>query len=767
MSAFVSSSLIGQMLGHYRVIEQLGAGGMGVVYKAQDLNLGRYVALKLLAATATTAEAVDRFRREARTASSLNHPNICTIYGFFEHEGQFVLAMELLEGDALEKRIEGKALDIRTAIDIGVQVTDALDAAHAEGILHRDIKPANIFLTKRNQVKVLDFGLAKLAAGRSDAATNVSNLFTSVAGTTAGTIAYMSPEQARGEELDSRTDLFSFGVVLYEMATGKQSFVGSTTAIVFDGILNREPVAVRALNANVPPELERIIFKALEKDRTLRYQTAADMRADLQRLRRDSSTRSGPNLPIASADSAVTVIVPPPQGAAPSAAYQSGSLPPPAATPASAAPVSSVSVDPLASRPAATPDSTAAAPPATVEAPPMKPAASGAPTVPKKRLSTAAMVLIAVGSLGALLLIATTVVAVRWMSGNQGKLAEQATQEAAAPTTTALTTTVPANATAAAPAPPPLPAPPSSANTAPPAPGTPKPPAVAATRPSRNQTPQAAASADGRGAAKPVEAPAPPAPPPPPTPAPPSPDTLAAQHLEAAQAKIASNAIEPALADLRQIVNDYPNTPAAAEAAFLQGTLLEKAGRSDEAMAAHSAFLKRYANDRRAAESKLRLADLTMRSRLPNREIAGRELLNQVVREHPGSPQALQALQSKIRLENDRRKFREVDPVIGAQVPSLLVSLRTLTEQFPTAAPSMSALDRLAELYEDVNQYERAAQTLTDLATRFPSASDAWFRLGELYERRLRDPAKARDAYAKVPPESRRYRDAQNKLNRR
>src|SRR6266511_1006 len=582
MSAFVSSSLIGQMLGHYRVIEQLGAGGMGVVYKAQDLNLGRYVALKLLAATATTAEAVDRFRREARTASSLNHPNICTIYGFFEHEGQFVLAMELLEGDALEKRIEGKALDIRTAIDIGVQVTDALDAAHAEGILHRDIKPANIFLTKRNQVKVLDFGLAKLAAGRSDAATNVSNLFTSVAGTTAGTIAYMSPEQARGEELDSRTDLFSFGVVLYEMATGKQSFVGSTTAIVFDGILNREPVAVRALNANVPPELERIIFKALEKDRTLRYQTAADMRADLQRLRRDSSTRSGPNLPIASADSAVTVLVPPPQGAAPSAAYQSGSLPPPAAT-----------------------------------------AATGAPTVPKKRLSTAAMVLIAVGSLGALLLIATTVVAVRWMSGNQGKLAEQATQEAAAPTTTALTTTVPANATAAAPAPPPLPAPPSSANTAPPAPGTPKPPAVAATRPSRNQTPQAAASADGRGAAKPVEAPAPPAPPPPPTPAPPSPDTLAAQHLEAAQAKIASNAIEPALADLRQIVNDYPNTPAAAEAAFLQGTLLEKAGRSDEAMAAHSAFLKRYANDRRAAESKLRLADLTMRSRLPNREIAG------------------------------------------------------------------------------------------------------------------------------------------------
>ncbi len=298
----MANSLVGQSLGHYKILDQLGAGGMGVVYRAQDTKLGRQVALKVLpTGNTSTDESVERFRREARTASSLNHPNICTIYGFDEHHGQLYLAMELLDGEPLDRRLSGRPLDLRHMLDIATQVADALDAAHAEGILHRDVKPANIFLTRRGPVKVLDFGLAKLSpeyrrrSGQVDAKneTHVPEHFTSAVGTTVGTIAYMSPEQARGDDVDPRTDLFSFGVVLYEMCTGRQSFPGHTTAVVFDGILNRDPVPPSTLNAMLPPELDRIISKALEKDRGLRYQTAADIGADLKRLRRDSGSKAG------------------------------------------------------------------------------------------------------------------------------------------------------------------------------------------------------------------------------------------------------------------------------------------------------------------------------------------------------------------------------------------------------------------------------------------------------------------------------------------
>lgn len=700
-----NDSLIGKTLGHYRIVGQLGAGGMGVVYRAEDTKLGRQVAVKVLpTGSAAGHEAVERFRREARTASSLNHPNICTIYGFDEQDDQLYLAMELLDGEPLDRRLSGRPLDLRAVLDIGTQVADALDAAHVGGILHRDIKPANIFITRRGQVKVLDFGLAKLAPdfrrpGHAHQ-TQAADHFSSVVGTTVGTIAYMSPEQARGEDVDQRTDLFSFGVVLYEMVTGTQTFPGHTTAVVFDGILNREPAPPSALNANIPSEFDRIITKALEKDRALRYQTAADMGADLKRLRRDSGSRQVLVPPSLQPDTATVVL---PQGTPPGSASAMHTSVYASLAEAQASAPTMVQSPGHGPRPAPPPASSSALPVAA---------------------KTSWLVMAGI----AIVVVAALAGGVGAYLANRGSTpAQEDSANATGPTAD----TPPANQAPAEPAVQPTA---NGAAAKPPAPPT--------------------APAAKVAAAKPAS--------PPPAP---SRESEAQQRLDVARAKMANDLNDQALGDLQSILQDFPGSRVAAEASFLAAEVLEKLGKVDDAMAAHVEFESRFSSDRRVAESKLRRALMLAGQRQP---MKARELLNEIAQEYPGTPQAWQALQAKRRFESERRNAREFDPVLKTQLPPVVLTMRQIIEQFPKEPQSMPVYLQLASAYQDLNRHAEAAKVLESLATNFPdNPLDVWFRLGEIYDRRLNDDVKAKEAYAKVPAGSPRYNEAQKRLNRK
>jgi serine/threonine protein kinase/TolA-binding protein len=720
--------VIGRTILHYEVIEQLGSGGMGVVYRAKDIKLGRPVALKFLSPEWTRdSEAEARFEREARTASALNHPNICTIYAIDEVEGQRFIAMELLEGRSLHEVIGGRPMPIDRVISYGVQIADALDAAHSQGILHRDIKPANIFITKRGQAKVLDFGLAKLSAistGNETGDTNptMPRLMLSVRGEALGTIGYMSPEQARAEPLDARSDLFSFGVVLYEMLTGRQAFSGPSTAVVFDGILNRMPPPITLVADDIPPELERIITRTLQKDRTERYPSAAELRDDLGRLSR---------------------------------ARESGR----------SAAASTAGVPPASSRATPAITSSGAQQPVTVSPP-------GARRTP---VIIGAAVTVAVG--------VAAIAGVRWFSGSRSGGMPQTEAETALPSASAPSDAPtgpsadtgpagPADVAAAAgeAAPATVSEPPGSGAGS--IPRGPSNGSVANVLPGARSGDTGTRAPDPRAAARRSASPrdgegstaigstegAPPA-----RSSPKSVDT-GATMLDVARAKYDTRLYDQALADLRTITTTHHASTAAAAAYLLMGQIHEQQSRPEDAMAAYVELRSRHPRTDAAAQGTFRLAQLTVRTKRPDRVKSARDLFGAVPSEHPSSVWAPRALAAKAALEA-REKIKEHDAVLGANVSAAMTTNRLLAQRYPSAPEAELALWQLGDAYDDLKRYDLAATAFETLATRFPlTRYDAWWRAAELYDKRLKNKTAARAAYSRVPSRSPKYEDAQRRI---
>lgn len=638
------ASMTGRTVTHYRVGEKLGEGGSAVVYRAEDLALGREVVIKFFSRDG--AGSIARFQHEARTISSLNHPNICTIYEIGEHEGRHFLAMEMLDGQVLSQAMGGRPLTTDRLIDLGTQIADALDAAHAEGIVHRDVKPANIFVTRSGRIKLLDFGVAVLLPRRVDP-TTARSLFS-----TGGTIPYMSPEQARVEDLDHRTDLFSLGIVLYEMAAGRRPFAGATATDVLSAIVSQVPIAPRALNPAVPLELERIITKALEKNPALRYQTASDLRADLQRLKRDLDRAIGVHAQAA--------------GQAPGPRSMRSSL----------------------------------------------------------WLRTAAVV-------GASAMVGSGWLAIAAVRARSGSAAStdvmkepvhgadvelrpeiERPKNVAAPVVERLTRVAPVRRDA----PPPR---------------------------------------SGAIVASPPAQPAANDPPPPP----------AADYFLIASQQIDLKLYDQAIDSLRKVAQGS-HRQMAIDASFLIASVHDTRGDTANAMSTYIEIASRFPDDPRAAEALAKLAESTLKSKRRDKEQDARRTLTELVQKYPGSPWAPRALLMRGDIEARQGAYQR-DETLGGSVPTAAVTYREVVERYESSDAAAGALNKLARIYADTKRFEIAGATFQELAMRdADDRYDAWFAAGEIYEKRLKDNARARAAYLRVPQSSPHYAEARKRITR-
>ena len=668
----------GTIVSHYRITEQLGEGGMGVVYRADDLSLGRPVALKFLPAEqAEEAPNVARFEGEARSLSAANHPNICTIHEIGTHEGRPFLAMELLEGEALHHVIDRGPAPLNLILEVGISVADALEAAHQAGLVHRDVKPGNIFITSRGQVKVLDFGLAKpmQAAGAGDGALPALTQ----TGLTMGTVSYMSPEQARGERLDGRSDVFSLGLVLHEMATGQQTYGGATAAVVFDALLNHPPAPIGPINPALPAALQDIISRALEKDPTVRYQRAADLRDALDVLRREFDAGRTPARSRSEVLSTLAETM----------------------TPAS-----------RGVRAAETP-----APPGLIDAAKAaagrRPVPEPAPPVRRRPWPWVA---------GGVAIVVLAVV-LAWWQAQTGRGDAPARRPTAASARAGSGTT-----------PAPLAQAPASAVTAP------------QDAPASQAAVPAAAPPDAR-------------------PAPAAPDGAA--DLAVMRAKAGHKLYDEVIADAATFAAAHRSSPLVAEAAFLAAEAWRASGRADTARGAYVEFGTRYPGSPRAPEALYRLAELTAAAKSPSGAEDARRLFDEVATRYAFNVRwAAPALWEKSVIE-ERLKLREFDKTLQTSVPSALVSLRTLTHRFPTSPAAEAGWWRLADLYQGINRHVHAAEALTRMAESFPNTRyDAWFRAGDIYEKKVKDKERARPAYEQVPGASPRYKEARKRLDK-
>jgi serine/threonine protein kinase len=627
-----------ESVSHYRVLDKLGDGGTAVVYRAEDVALGREVALKFLSADCSADYGrIARFQHEARTIASLNHPNICTIYEIGEHDGRHFIAMELLDGAPLSRSLSGRPIDSYRVIELAIEIADALAAAHAEGIVHRDLKPANIFVTTRDRVKLLDFGLAVVVPLHTTGgpASSIPPL-----GLTGGTVPYMSPEQVQGDALDARTDLFSLGVVMYELLTSRRPFVGTTADDIKHAILHEAPVPTRDLNPSIPIELVRIVDKSLEKNRKLHYQTASDLHADLQRLKRDLDSASNVTPPSARAKREA-VRSPFRSSRAPLAAMAGGLV------------IASGVLFALKNR--------------SLSAPVNQSSATRFPTAD-------------------IVLPAEQLVAVSTAPPRE----RAAVKEPSAPS-----------------------------------------PAIEK---------RLANGAHDQ-------------------------DVAAETDLRIARQKIDLKLFDQALETLRRIIGGDADERHAVDAYFLIASIHDARGKVEDAMSTYLEIASRFPEDARAPEARYEMAESMLKSKRQDRDAEARRMLTDVAQRYQSSPWAPRALMARAELET-RHELYERDEVLGGAAPAALVTYREVAQQYPSAPVASLATWRLAEAYVSLKRFDLAAAAYEALDDNDERRDEAWFAAGELYEKRIKDTARATLAYGRVRSTSSRYAEAQKRLQK-